>query len=72
MNFKVIKESHYTNYGHEELIIKGNVVFPPRNELVKNIETSQVYGYQNNSQDNFRAYNRGRSRGRRDYNERGN
>ena len=29
-----IKETHETNYGHDNLIIKGNVVFPPRQEYV--------------------------------------
>ena len=51
MKFKVVKESHETNYGHENLIMKGNVEFPIRNEQVANIETSnQPYGYQNSNQ----------------------
>lgn len=27
--YKLIKENHTTNYGHEKLILKGNVDFPP-------------------------------------------
>ena len=54
MKFKVVKESHETNYGHENLIIKGNIEFPIRNEQVTNTETiqnsNQPYVYQNSNQ----------------------
>jgi hypothetical protein len=32
MNIKVVKETHETNFGHEDLIIQGNVSFPKRKE----------------------------------------
>jgi len=30
--FKVVKETHDTNFGHDKVITKGDVYFPPRNE----------------------------------------
>jgi hypothetical protein len=50
MNIKVVKQLHETNYGHENLIIQGNVVFPPRDESKKKIPDTPNNGYSNNNQ----------------------
>jgi hypothetical protein len=42
--FKVVKEMHINNYGHENLIIKGDVKFPQRDETINASSSKNYYG----------------------------
>jgi hypothetical protein len=55
ITFKIIKESHPTNYGHEDLIIMGDIIFPPRdpNHNQPNISNNQYGGQYYNSSNNI-------------------
>uniref|UniRef100_A0A6C0DA02 Uncharacterized protein n=1 Tax=viral metagenome TaxID=1070528 RepID=A0A6C0DA02_9ZZZZ len=54
--FKVVKETSTSNFGHNDLIIKGDVIFPPRKEpkpLICDKLRSGYINYYNDSYDNY-------------------
>ena len=49
---KVVKEEHDTNFGHTDLIIQGNVIFPPKQERDTNF-ANQGQNYVNPAPENY-------------------